>query len=204
MEWCSLDPGVRTFMTLYSPEQTTAYKYGVGDAKRILRLCLHLDKLITKRSKSKRKRNLKKAENRLRYKIKNLVDEVHWKIISHLTKHFQNIIIPPFEVKSMVNKATRKISSKSVRQLYNWRHYTFRQRLLNHSKLTGTNVYVREESFTTKTCTICGKINIVNANKKINCNECHETVDRDMNGARNIFLKHVGTGVLTSEVQSVL
>jgi transposase len=53
------------------------------------------------------------------------------------------------------------------------------------------------------TCTICGKINIVNANKKINCNECHETVDRDMNGARNIFLKHVGTGVLTSEVQSV-
>jgi len=202
MNWCSLDPGVRTFMTLYSPEQTTAIKYGVGDAKRIFRLCLHLDKLIAKRSKSKKKRNLKKAENRLRYKIKHLVDDVHWKIISHLTKHFHNIIIPPFEIKSMVNKATRKLTNKSVRQLYNWRHYTFRQRLLNHSKITGTTVYVKEESFTTKTCTVCGKINDVKGNKIINCMECKETVDRDMNGARNIFLKHVGKGC-SNEVQSV-
>jgi putative transposase len=201
--WCALDPGIRTFMTLYSPTNETAIKYAVGDNLRLYRLCLSLDKLISKRSllkgrKMNSKRNrMKKAEYRLRNKLRNIVDEVHWKIIHHITKHFKNVILPPFEIKNMVKKTERKITTKSVRCLYSWRHFTFRQRLINRAKITGTNVFVKEESFTTKTCTICGNLNDVKGLHTIKCSKCKNKIDRDLNGARNEFLKHITISSIT-------
>ena len=182
--WVSLDPGIRTFQTLYSPKKGISYKIGTNDVSRIYRLCLHLDKLVSKRKK--------KAENRLRRRIKNLVDEVHWKTISFVLSNFQNVIIPPFEVKNMVNRSTRKITKKSVRQMIGWKHYTFRKRLLQKSIQTGNKVIVAGEEYTTKTCTNCFLINHnIGGKKKFVCPHCNVKVDRDVGGSRNIFLKNV-------------
>jgi putative transposase len=190
--WASLDPGVRTFLTLYSPDGL-ALRFGHNDNLRLIRLCKHLDKLVSLKSKTKgrKKRRLFKAEQRIRNKVKNLVNDVHWKVINYLLSNFTDIVIPPFAVKEMSKKVKRVINNKTSRCLYNWRHFTFRQRLIQKAKSRNVNVFVRGEEFTTKTCTNCGNLNNVKGKKIIRCPKCHLMVDRDVSGARNIFLKNV-------------
>ena len=45
------------------------------------------------------------------------------------------------------------------------------------------------EEFTSKTCTRCGQINEVGGSEIYKCSGCKLTLDRDINGARNIYLK---------------
>lgn len=189
--WVALDPGVRAFQTAYSPTFGISYKFGDQDISRIFRLCKHLDKLVSIRTKDY---VLKQSITKLRNKIQNLVKEVHCKVIHFLTTNFQNIIIPPFNVSQMIKKGNRKISSNTVRKMVCWSHYAFRQRLLTKAKEVGVNVYVLGEEYTTKTCTNCMKINHkVKAEKVLYCPHCHVKVDRDVSGARNIFLKNIAS-----------
>ena len=52
------------------------------------------------------------------------------------------------------------------------------------------NLIEVNESYTSKTCGRCGKINEkLGGNKKFKCNECKLECDRDYNGARNILLR---------------
>ena len=47
-----------------------------------------------------------------------------------------------------------------------------------------------DERYTSKMCSLCGWINNKLGSDKIyNCKECKLMLDRDVNGARNIFLK---------------
>ena len=188
--WAGLDPGVRTFMTLYSP-QGLAFKYAVNDNVRLYRLCRHLDSLVSRTSTltGRKKSRSQRAEQRLRYRIKHLVNECHWKVIHHMLTRFNNIVISPFEVKQMVKRKSRVLNNKTVRSMYNWSHYNFRMRLMDRAKKLGANVVVNTEEYTTKTCTLCGHINDVGSKKVIHCKNCHHLVDRDVNGSRNLFLK---------------
>ncbi len=82
----ALDPGVRTFLTGYDAENIL--EYGKADIGRIYRLCSHLDKLIQKISLSKlrkHKRRLSKASQRLRNRIRCLIDECHYQIANHFS-----------------------------------------------------------------------------------------------------------------------
>jgi putative transposase len=193
-EWCAGDPGVRTLMTVYSPKPGVCYKLADGDTQRLFRLCKGLDELIsqTATAKCKKKHNMKKAQVRMRLRIKHLVDEVHWKTIRFLLDNFKNIIIPPFAVSQMVKKANRKIRSTSVRQMLCWRHFAFRTRLLQAAQqVPGAKVHVRTEEYTSKTCTHCGNIkHDLGGAKSYRCSQCHLMADRDVNGSRNIFIKN--------------
>jgi len=104
LESVSIDPGVRTFATLFSPE--LAGKVGAGASSRIYRLCLHLDALYSKISvsKGKRKYSLKKAAERLRWKIKDIITELHTKLGVWLCKTFKVIFLPTFGVQQMTSR----------------------------------------------------------------------------------------------------
>jgi len=186
-EWCAIDPGVRTFMTLYSPTPGECYKIGDGDISRVFRLCKHLDTLSSKRGSK-----VRKAKFRLSQKIKNIVTEVHCKSVNFLLRNFKNIIIPPFNVSQMIKRGHRKLSKKSVRQMLGWRHFGFRQRLIENAKLANVQIYVKGEEYTSKTCTHCRFLKQdLRGAKVYKCQDCSLKVDRDVNGARNIFLKNV-------------
>lgn len=192
----SIDPGVRTFLTVYSPRLDRAYKIGDKDMGRIMRLCLHMDamygRLAKLPKKGKKHRSLQRAIVRLGLRIKHLVDEVHWKAIWFLCNNFKEIIIPPFNVSQMVRKGQRKINAKCVRSMLTWRHYVFRQRLVAKASLLGVEVHIKGEEHTTKTCTNCMNIHPgVGGAKVYHCRHCGVKVDRDVNGSRNIFLKNV-------------
>ena len=196
--WGALDPGSRTFQTIYTIIKGVAYKIGQGDISRIYRLCLHLDKLLSIKSKKLSKKDHEKGKvnrqsiqkkiKKLRLRIKHIVDEVHWKVIHFLVSNFTDIVIPVFGVQSMINRTTRKISSNTVRKLLGWRHYTFRQRLINTAKRTSTRIHVVGEEYTTKTCGSCMKLYDVKSSEVYKCPSCGVRMDRDLNASRNIFM----------------
>ncbi|MCE5317854.1 MAG: RNA-guided endonuclease TnpB family protein [Parachlamydia sp.] len=180
----SLDPGVRTFQTMFSPELQG--KIGDGDFKRIFKLCLNMDKLIAKSSKSKckAKRNIKKALERLRWKIKDLIEELHKKLAHFLVKTFDKILIPTFETSQMVTK----LRSKTARSMLTFAHYRFKEFLKCKAEEYSCEVIEVNEAYTSKTCSYCGKIHDIGSKKIMKCS-CGITEDRDINGARGIYLR---------------
>ena len=184
----AMDPGVRTFQAIYGhTDDGIQYgEIGKNDREKIFRLCLSADKLQSKISKTKKNRRMKRALAKIRHKVKNLTNELHWKLANYLTKNYNTIIIPEFESKKM----SQKLHSKTSRQLLTWSHYTFRQRLIHKAKKHGCSVIVCNESYTSKTCGSCGKINKrLGSSKVFYCHNCKITIDRDINGARNILLR---------------
>lgn len=113
----ALDPGVRTFMTGYSPCGTLV-ECGKGDMKRIFRLCHAHDKLQSKWSQKgtrhRKRYRLKRAARRVRKRIRCLVDEVHKKLAKWLVSGYETILLPKFETSQMVlTKSNRSSDRKS-------------------------------------------------------------------------------------------
>jgi putative transposase len=192
--FCALDPGVRTFQTLYDPNGL-AIKIGDGAFKRIQKLCLVLDSIKSKLDLCTTritKRKYKMLYHRTIKKIKNIRNELHWKVIRFLIKNYANIIIPPFETSRMTIVNNRKIKSKTARNMLNLAHGEFKDKFIYKAKLLKSNIFIRDESYTSKTCTWCGNINnALGSNIVFKCNECKMVYDRDIGAARNIFIKNV-------------
>lgn len=192
----ALDPGVRTFQTMYDP---SGYIFEIApqDIQRIYRLCIHVDKLQSKLT-DKDLRNhgrykIKKRMKQIRLKIRNLIKDCHCKLSKFLVTNYNDILLPSFDVSSMLNKFRRSISSKTARSMATWSHYRFKQQLLWKSSMAPwCKVHIVDESFTSKTCGNCGILHQNLGKSKIfDCHRCDFLCDRDINGARNIFLKNV-------------
>lgn len=189
----ALDPGVRTFQTMYSNELVA--KVGNSDFSRIYRLCYLLDSLYSKRKKeSTNKYNVKLK--RIRCKIKDLISEIHHKLALFLVKTYEVVLIPSFETSNMVTKLNSKVS----RAMLGWSHYRFNQFLKNKAAEYSCNIIEVNESYTSKTCTNCGKQHNIGSKKIMKCS-CGTEIDRDINGARNVFLKNIS---LASKDSSIL
>jgi putative transposase len=210
-QWTALDPGSRVFLTGYAPSGD-AFKLGVHASDRVLRLGVRLDGLVSKTDSlanileklkkrwcaEKKKRVLQKlsrmrrAQQRMRYRIKDLVTEMHWKCARWLCDRYTDIIIPTFATSEMVCKdGGRCIRSKTARNLMTLSHFNFRQRLLHTASMCGTRVYIREEDYTSKTCTNCGCIHDgLGSSEIFKCPTCGLVACRDGAASRNIFLKN--------------
>jgi putative transposase len=210
----ALDPGNRTFMTGYDANRFRVVEWGAGDMKRLYNLCFLIDKfqsLCTKTSHRQRYR-WKKRMMTWRFRMRNLVDELHKKLARWLCENYRLILLPKFETSKMVKRRMRKIGSKVARGLYTWAHYRFRERLLSKVReFPWCRVVIVDEAYTSKTCGRCGALNLKLAGKKdFRCGSCNFGADRDHNAARNILIKylcetqekHLGEGGSVSELFS--
>lgn len=181
----ALDPGVRTFITYYS--DSCHGKIGERDFNRIYRLCIRLDNAISKLSRSdyRCKKRISRAICRLRWKIKDSIDEIHHKTARFLVMNFDRIYIPTFETSRMVTKLHSKVS----RAMLTWSHYRFKEFLKFKGREYSCDIIEVDESYTSKTCSYCGTIHNIGTSKVMKCN-CGANVDRDLNGARGIYLKY--------------
>lgn len=192
----SIDPGVRTRHTLYS-NTGFAMEIGNGDITRLCRLARHVDRCFGERCNKKtnnyrRRRLFLRKEKKLRKRAKNLMLEITDKTIKFLVDNSDVVIIPPFQVKDMVNRKTSSLREETRKQMLGWSHYAFRLRLINKARATGTNVLVASEHYTSKTCGNCGSIHEkLGSNKVFKCPKCNFIADRDVNGARNILLRSI-------------
>jgi len=187
----ALDPGVRTFITFFS--ENSCGKIGEGCFKRIFNLCLKIDKLLSSLSKEKlffKRCRIKSLIGRTKWKIKDLISELHFKTANFLVKNFDIILLPTFEVSDMVDKSKRKISSRTARNMLSLSHYKFKQIIKfvannNHKFVIDVN-----EAYTSKTVSWTGEIiENLNGNRVIKSNFDGQVMDRDYNGARGIFLR---------------
>lgn len=189
----SLDPGVKTFQTFYSEEGLIG-KIGDGIYNKIKNINLQIDKLSSNipTSKNKKKYNLRKRCFLLRTKVKNIISDLHKKTCSWLTSNFKYIFLPTFNVKPMIKKKGRNISKSVVRSMLSLSHYSFKQRLLDMASSRCCIVNICNESYTSKTCGKCGFLNNkLGGDRMFYCNMCGLNIDRDYNGARNIYLKNI-------------
>ena len=91
----------------------------------------------------------------------------------------------------MINKRYRKIGKRSVRAMLSLSHFAFRQILLNMAKSRGCEVIICSEAYTSKTCGNCGFLHTkLGGNREYKCPNCNMDIDRDYNGARNIYLRN--------------
>jgi putative transposase len=186
---------VRTFLSFYT--EGAAGKLAEYDFARMARLCAHLNDLLARldpkrkghRVTAAQRRRMRKAAHRLRWKIKDLVREVHFKCARFLGENFQVIFLPVFEPRRMASKAKRKLRKKSVRAMLTWSHYLFRQRLLWLAKKLGVSVIDTCEAYTSKTVNWTGEVNHKLGSAKVVRGANGQRMDRDLNGALGIYLK---------------
>jgi len=196
-----IDPGVRSFATTYSPEQAT--KFGVEFAWNRLRpLGLQLDKLYSKRKKLFNRwgvlptqlredllRCFEKKINRLKQRRNDLIEDLQKRVCHWLVTSYDFIFLPTFETQQMSRRAKRRIGSKTVRAMMDLCHYKFKLRLAWMCKKYGKYLIDVNEAYTTQTQSWDGKLQEVNRASIISDGTI--MVDRDINGARGIFLRAI-------------
>lgn len=180
----ALDPGIRTFQTGYSPGGLIL-ECGKKELDKIRKLHEQIDNL-----KSLRTKGIQRLR-RIFEKCTNIVNNLHRQVVSFLTKNFNEIYYPSFNTKNMLKRNHRKISPKTAREMQVFSFYRFKQLLQCVAKRRNTNVILVDEKYTTKTCGNCGIMNMIGSNKIYNCTTCHVKLSRDINAARNIFMKNV-------------
>ena len=183
----SLDPGIRTFLAGYTLDETLMFGDGCSiKIFELLEYCYSLE--ILEIMTDKEKKDIYDKKKLLRKRIKDMVTDLHWKVIKYLTSTFQIIIYPNFETSNMM----KKLSKENKRKLSTLSFYTFKQRLINKCKELKNTLIITNESYTSRTCCSCGYLNNPSTNKVFNCKKCKYTVDRDINGSRNIMIKTLG------------
>ena len=197
----ALDPGVRTFLTYFS--ETECGKIGHRAFGRIQRICHWLDDLISRTDTEpnhKRRRRMRRAQARLRQRIINLVDELHWQTARWLTNNYQAVLLPTFETQDMSRRVGRRIRSKTARMMLSFRHYEFKQRLRWKAWQRGALVIDVNEAYTSKTRSWDGSIKSNLGGAIVIRDESGFGMDRDVNGARGIFLRALGDSPFLREL----
>jgi putative transposase len=191
----AIDPGARTFLSVYSPNQVT--DIGTGDFAKIFRLCQHLDSLVSRIASAKqlkqRKhlRGLKRAADKLRNRIRNLVNELHHQSAAWLTKMYSHIAFPDFNfhsVASRENGRLRVLTDKSVRNLATFAHGRFRETLRHHCNKRGVVLGCGSEAYTSKTDPFDGTRRDIRGRKILKLSNGNRYL-RDNIGAFGIFLR---------------
>lgn len=192
-ECVALDPGVRKFQTYYSPQgECGELCPGLKEElmERYDKISQLQSKIDTNILNKKEKNKIRRKIRRLFQKCRNIRENKHYGAIKYLNDNFKRILLPSFQTSKMCEKGDgkRKIFRKTAKEMLSLGHYEFKQKCL--FKL-GNRVSILGEAYTSKTCTLCGTLNTnLKGSEVFSCDSCEGIFDRDVNGARNIFLKH--------------
>ena len=190
----AIDPGARTFATVYTGERVM--QWGEGSMTRIMGICHMVDKLVSRRNQTtvlhRERYRLTRAILRGHAKIKALVSELHRKLARWLVENVDRVLLPTFETQQMVARRFRRIGSKTARAMCTLSHFRFRQHLMSIARSSQCEVTLVCEAHTSKTCGQCGRLHHgLGGSKTFRCPSCGIVCDRDANGARNILLRYL-------------
>jgi IS605 OrfB family transposase len=197
-----IDPGVRSFITTYDEcgdsIQVDALDTILIKNEHIRKLQRRISFLKNKKSISKWDRDKNRLEilrllrqkAHIEVKTRNRVKDMHYKLANWLCREYSTIFLPSFGTKEMVS-GDCILRKRTKSRMLTLSHYRFKQILILKAKEFGTNLHVMGEEYTTKTC-CCGTLNdTIGGSKTYVCvdPQCGYRADRDINGARNIFIK---------------
>ena len=188
-----IDPGVRTFATMYAPDEDAIYKVGTQKEleHKVGPLLAKADSLRSKMTsrKGNEARDVGNRIRRLNYRTGNIVENFHRHLVRTLVVNYATVVIGDHAASNR-GGGRRRLARITNRLDRTWRHGEFKIRLANRAEGTDTRVHVQEESYTSKTCTRCGEINSkLGGNETFTCDRCQLVIDRDVQGAMNILKK---------------
>lgn len=176
------DPGVRKLITTWN--QKESFSFGNRKTKQIKHLLLKRDQYQST--------NNKKNYNKIEIRIKNLTDELHHKTSTFLCKNYTNIILPELDVKRLIKKTPNKEYRKAMLRM---RIKSFNNLLKTKAELYNSNLIMENvtEAYSSRMCSGCLFINKKCSNPIKICERCNLRIDRDINGAKNIYFmnKHL-------------
>lgn len=113
---CGIDPGGRTFATVYDPIAKTAYQVGTEEDKRFNLWPIHdkIDETHWHLTNAQKRNQPWVAEDRMRQlkklhlKLKTFVNHIHTTLCSHLVKHYEMVSLRKIKISSIVKKESGK------------------------------------------------------------------------------------------------
>ena len=184
--YISIDPGIRTFLNCTTNNSYIEIGNNIKD--KLKNEILRLEK-INLIPKNKIKNKYLKIT---RLRIKNKVNDTHWKIINYLTNTYKTIIIGKWSTKSIISNDSSIFNGLDKRIIQNLSFYSFLEKLKYKCLTENVNLNIIDEHYTSKMCTSCGNLKKdLRGNKIYNCTTCNISINRDYNGSRNIFLKSI-------------
>ncbi|PCS22098.1 ISSoc2, transposase (plasmid) [Candidatus Enterovibrio escicola] len=204
-----VDQGIRTFATCFSDNDALI----VGDnfaKERLFPLMKRVDRLIWQKQKvlntqegvkfidmpqwaRDRIVHFDRNINRLKCKKDDLILDLHNRLSHELISKYDVIFLATSKMRGMVTRKDNKIRSirrDTCRQMLDLNHYGFKLRLNWYAKKLGKKVVECNEAYTSKTRSWDGSIDEKLGTSKIIKGNGF-IVERDINGARNILLKHL-------------
>jgi len=179
INYCGIDPGVRTFMTSFGNEGCLEYKHNDLLLKKIDARIKSL-----KKTGGIRKSKITKWEARK----ENLINELHWKTINHVVKNNDFIFYGNIKSHDIVKNGKNRTLNTDTNNL---KFYKFKERLLFKSVEHNKKVYPVNEQYTTQTCSYCGDYHKVGSLMVYVCRQCRRKSGRDVNAAKNILMKGI-------------
>ncbi len=194
---CAVDPGGRTAFTTYSENEV--YEIGTDMNDKLGKLFKTKDELKTiyrkkmiefKNKKIQKKEFILSRNNyrKINEKIRNMINDLHYKAINKLMD-YQIILISRLNTKKIIEQEDFNKKAKNVLQTLC--HGQFIRRLIEKGELEGKHVIIVSEYLTSQTCGLCFSKHKTKS-KTYECQHCDLIIDRDVNGARNIYIKFIG------------
>ena len=182
----TLDPGIRTFLTGITENKVIKVKDSDNKIKNYLK---RKDKIMKNKLISD---NIKKKnEKMINRKITNLIEDVHWKTIKYLTDNNSTILMGNMSTKE-ISRKDGNLDKMSKRIGLLFKLYKFKERLKFKCSLNNVSYGEIDEWMTSKMCSNCGNVDKdLGSNKIYDCKKCKTIMDRDVNGARNIYIKAI-------------
>ena len=194
-----LDPGVKSFITRFDAESGAHVQYGtdkldglVLKSRDLVRKVAQEKKQLARIDKKQRaaaRRRLNKLVDRKEKsleRVQGLLDNLHKQTAADLCAVKRTILLPPLPVSKMVQRVNpetgkpRKLWGKTATRMLNLGHFKFREFLKHKAIMTGCELVIVTEEFTSMTCGACGHLNRKLGAKdvfKCTAGECHSNVD---------------------------
>lgn len=180
VNYCGIDPGVRTFLTSFGNNGVVEYNQNKMLLKKLNK---KIDLLNSKRT---RKRYKYKVEERK----ENVINEIHWKSINDILKRNDYVFYGDIKSHDIVKKSNNKYLNRDTNDL---KFYKFKERLMYKASVLNKCVFNINEMYTTKTCSSCGNLNNVGKKEIYKCerSSCDKLLLRDVSAAKNILMKGI-------------
>ena len=188
----AIDLGVRKFLTDQDGNYVPRPRF----------LCRKLDHLARAQRKLSRKKKGSRNHEKQRLKVAKIYEHIqnarrdhHFKVAHWLVNNYDNVICEDLQVSKMYRKKSER---KQRRALYDVALYEFLTILTWMATKYSCNLVKVDPAYTSQLCSKCGTIVPKGDSEIHNCPHCGLVLDRDINAARNIYLR--GIKYLTTNI----
>ncbi len=184
-KYIAIDQGLKPFMACRTNDELISF--GINTSLMIKKYLKRIDNINNAKDLTKQQK--RKKERKCYLKLKNKMDEIHWKTIKHIIDNYKYVIIGDLSMKDASNKKTSKISKENKRVGLMMKFSEFRRRLEYKCLINNIKIDIIDEAYTSKVCSTCGHCKKeLRGEKEYKCIPCNKKRDRDFNSATNMIL----------------